>query len=204
MPRREGLPSSPSTPASAERAALRQIKKYANRKLYDMEEKRYISLRGIAALVREGEDVQVLDNETGDDITSLILSQILRQQESAGGLLPRPLLTALIRRGSGGLAHLRGSLQSSLQALKTLEEDLDQRIEALAQRGEISLSEAQELREEMAARAQERQAEAEERILEEIEGSLARLGVPTKRDVAALHDRLAEIETKVDSLLSTQ
>jgi len=183
---------------------LRQIKKYANRKLYDMEEKRYISLRGIAALVREGEDVQVLDNETGDDITSLILSQILRQQERAGGLLPRPLLTALIRRGSGGLAHLRGSLQSSLQALKTLEEDLDQRIEALAQRGEISLSEAQELREEMAARAQERQAEAEERILEEIEGSLARLGVPTKRDVEALHDRLAEIEAKVDSLLSTR
>jgi len=183
---------------------LRQIKKYANRKLYDMEEKRYISLRGIAALVREGEDVQVLDNETGDDITSLILSQILRQQERAGGLLPRPLLTALIRRGSGGLAYLRGSLQSSLQALKTLEEDLDQRIETLAQRGEISLSEAQELREEMAARARERQSEAEERILEEIEGSLTRLGVPRKRDVEALHHRLAEIEAKVDSLLSTR
>jgi polyhydroxyalkanoate synthesis repressor PhaR len=183
---------------------LRQIKKYANRKLYDMEEKRYVSLRSIASLVREGEDVQVLDNETGDDITSLILSQILREQERAGGLLPRPLLTALIRRGSGGLAYLRGSLQSSLQALKTLEDDLDQRIDALAQRGEISLSEAQELREEMAARARERQAEAEERILEEIEGSLARLGVPRKRDVEALHDRLGEIEAKVDSLLSTE
>ena len=183
---------------------MRQIKKYANRKLYDLEAKRYVSLRGIAALVREGEEVQVLDNETGEDITSLILSQILREQERAGGLLPRPVLMALVRRGSGGLAHIRGSLHSSLGALKTLEDDLEQRIDALAQRGEISLSEAQELREEMVTRARERQAEAEERILEEIEGSLARLGVPTKRDVDALHHRLVEIEGKVDSLLSTE
>jgi polyhydroxyalkanoate synthesis repressor PhaR len=199
-----GTPVEPSPSASAERAALRQIKKYANRKLYDTVEKRYISLRGIAALVRDGEEVQVLDNETGDDITSLILSQVLREQERAGGLLPLALLTALIRSGSGGLVHLRGSLQSSFQALKTLEDDLDQRLEALAQRGEISLSEAQELREEMAARARERQAEAEERILEEIEGSLARLGVPTNSDIEALSQSLAEIETKVDSLLSAQ
>ena len=56
----------------------------------------------------------------------------------------------------------------------------------------------------MAARARKSQAEAEERILEEIEGSLARLGVPTNRDVEALHDRLGEIEAKVDSLLSTE
>jgi polyhydroxyalkanoate synthesis repressor PhaR len=183
---------------------LRQIKKYANRKLYDTVEKRYISLRGIAALVRDGEEVQVLDNETGEDITTVVLSQILREQERAGSLLPRPLLTALVRRGSGGLAHLRGSLRSSFQALKTLEDDLDQRLEALAQRGEISLSEAQELREEMATRARERQAAAEERILEEIEGSLTRLGVPTGTDVEALSQTLAEIETKVDSLLSAQ
>jgi polyhydroxyalkanoate synthesis repressor PhaR len=183
---------------------LRQIKKYANRKLYDIEAKRYVSLRGIATLVRDGEEVEVVDNETGDDITSLILSQILREQERAGSLLPPSLLTALVRRGSGRLAHLRGSLQSSLQALKTLEDDLDQRIDALAQRGEISLSEAQELREEMAAWARERQAEAEERILAEIEGSLARLGVPRKRDVEALHHRLGEIEAKVDSLLSAR
>jgi polyhydroxyalkanoate synthesis repressor PhaR len=196
-----GIPVESSPPPSAERAALRLIKKYANRKLYDTVEKRYISLRGIAALVRDGDEVQVLDNESGEDITTVVLSQIVREQGRTGGLLPLPLLTALVRSGSGGLAHLRESLQSSLETLKTLEDDLDQRLEGLAQRGEISLSEAQELREEMAARARERQADAEERILEEIEGSLSRLGVPTNSDVEALSQRLAEIETKVDALL---
>jgi polyhydroxyalkanoate synthesis repressor PhaR len=183
---------------------LRHIKKYANRKFYDTEDKRYVSLSGIASLVRAGEDVQVLDNQTGDDITGLVLSQILREQEREGGLLPRALLTALVRRGTGGLEHLRGSLYSSLRVLKTLEDDLDQRIETLAERGVISLAEAQELREEMAAGARERQAAAEERILQEIEDSLVRLGVPTNEDVEALNERLAEIEDKLDSLLSAE
>jgi polyhydroxyalkanoate synthesis repressor PhaR len=183
---------------------LRHIKKYANRKFYDTEDKRYVSLSGIASLVRAGEDVQVLDNQTGDDITGLVLSQILREQEKQTGLLPHALLTALIRRGTGGLEHLRGSLYSSFRALKTLEDDLDQRIETLAEKGEISLAEAQELREEMAARARERQVRAEERILQEIEDSLVRLGVPTNEDIEALNERLADIASKLDSLLSAE
>lgn len=183
---------------------MRQIKKYANRKFYDTEKKRYVSLSGIASLVRAGEDVQVLDNQSGDDMTGLILSQILREQERKGGLLPHVLLTALVRRGTGGLEHLRGSLRSSLVALRTLEDDLDQRIDTLTDRGEISLAEAQDLREEMAARARERQAAAEDRILQEVEDSLVRLGVPGKQDVEPLNRRLAEIEAKLDSLLSTQ
>lgn len=182
---------------------MRHIKKYANRKLYDTEAKRYVSLAGIACLVRQGEDVQVVDNQTGEDITSLILSQILREHQRQGGLVPRTLLTALVRRGTVGLEHLRGSLESSLHALTTLEDDLEDRIEALGESGEISLTEVQELREEMAARARERQASAEGRILQEIEGSLVRLQVPTNHDVDALNQRLAEIEAKLDSLLSS-
>jgi polyhydroxyalkanoate synthesis repressor PhaR len=181
---------------------VRQIKKYANRKFYDTEKKRYISLSGIASLVRSGEDIQVLDNQNGDDITGLVLSQILREQERKGGLLPHALLTALVRRGAGGLEYLRGSLLSSLEAVKTLEDDLDERIDTLSERGEISLAEAQELREEMVARTRQRQAEREERILQEIADSLARLGVPAQQDVEALNQRLAEIEVKLDSVLS--
>ncbi len=48
-----------------------QIKRYANRKLYNTETSRYITLKGIAALIEEGETVRVVDNETGEDITSI-------------------------------------------------------------------------------------------------------------------------------------
>src|SRR5258706_15164357 len=53
------------------------IKRYANRKLYNTESSRYITLRGISELVREGHDICVIDNETGEEITPIVLAQIL-------------------------------------------------------------------------------------------------------------------------------
>lgn len=61
------------------------IKKYANRKLYDTETSRYITLDGISDLVREGHDIEVVDRESGRDLTSLILSQIVTTEEKRGG-----------------------------------------------------------------------------------------------------------------------
>ncbi len=202
MPLHEGLGVSPSPKGPSERAALHQIKKYANRKLYDADEKRYISLPGIASLVREGENIHVVDNETGDDITGLVLSQILREQERQGRVLPQTLLTALVRRGTGGLKQLRGSFQASLKALEALEDEIQERVDSMAERGEITLTEAQELREELLDRARERQSSVEDSILEEIEDSLVRLGVPTRSYVEGLHSQLDDIGAKVDSLVA--
>jgi polyhydroxyalkanoate synthesis repressor PhaR len=53
------------------------IKRYPNRKLYDTEAKSYITLEGVAALIRNGEDVQVIDHESGEDLTTLTLTQII-------------------------------------------------------------------------------------------------------------------------------
>jgi polyhydroxyalkanoate synthesis repressor PhaR len=50
------------------------IKKYANRRLYDTSHSRYINLEDIAALVRNGKEVQVVDAGTGDDITRVTLN----------------------------------------------------------------------------------------------------------------------------------
>jgi BMFP domain-containing protein YqiC len=60
------------------------IKKYANRKLYDTRTSRYITLDGISRLVREGHDIQVVDRDTGRDLTPLILSQIVVSEEKLG------------------------------------------------------------------------------------------------------------------------
>src|SRR5262249_12123246 len=59
------------------RRLVQTIKKYANRKLYHTNRKQYITLDGIAALIQAGDQVQVLDNETGEDITAQILSQVV-------------------------------------------------------------------------------------------------------------------------------
>jgi polyhydroxyalkanoate synthesis repressor PhaR len=65
-----------------------RIKRYANRKLYNTETSRYITLRGISDLLRQGRDVEVVDNETGHDISSLVFSRMLVDEErSAPALL---------------------------------------------------------------------------------------------------------------------
>ena len=60
------------------------IKKYANRKLYDTQTSRYITLEGISHLVREGHEIQVVDRDSGRDLTPLILSQIVVGEEKRG------------------------------------------------------------------------------------------------------------------------
>jgi len=75
------------------------IKRYANRKLYNTQTSRYITLKGIAELVEAGEEIRVMDNESGDDITSVTLSQVLVDSERNQRTVPGTLLSELITRG---------------------------------------------------------------------------------------------------------
>ncbi len=79
------------------------IKRYANRKLYNTETSRYITLKGIAELIEAGQDVRVIDNETGDDITSVALSQILVDSERTNSAVPKGLLSNILQRGGDAL-----------------------------------------------------------------------------------------------------
>lgn len=79
----------------------RTIKRYGNRKLYDVEASAYISLDEIASLIRRGDTVQVLDNVTGEDITAQTLTQIVLDEGKRGrGMLPTELLHDVLRRGT--------------------------------------------------------------------------------------------------------
>jgi hypothetical protein len=60
------------------------IKKYANRKLYDTQTSRYITLEGISELLRQGHEIQVVERDSGRDLTPLILSQIVASEEKRG------------------------------------------------------------------------------------------------------------------------
>jgi polyhydroxyalkanoate synthesis repressor PhaR len=79
------------------------IKRYANRKLYNTKTSRYITLKGIADLLEGGEDVRVIDNETGEDITSITLSQILVDTERSNRAVPGSLITGLFQKGGDAL-----------------------------------------------------------------------------------------------------
>jgi polyhydroxyalkanoate synthesis repressor PhaR len=79
---------------------IRLIKRYESRKLYDTEESRYVSLDEIAGWVRTGQEVRVMDNATGSDVTSQTLTQIILDEGRRGtSFLPSELLHDLVRMG---------------------------------------------------------------------------------------------------------
>jgi len=81
------------------------VKKYGNRRLYDTEASRYVTLEEVEARVRRGEDVEVVDARTGKDLTQVTLAQIILESRGAARLLPVPLLKQLIRMGDDALAE---------------------------------------------------------------------------------------------------
>jgi polyhydroxyalkanoate synthesis repressor PhaR len=101
------------------------IKRYANRKLYNTQTRRYITLKGIAELLDEDEEVQVIDNETGEDITSVTLSQILVDTERSNRAVPGNLLSELVQRGGDALyGALRRSMGDATDGIDDLQRNM--------------------------------------------------------------------------------
>lgn len=79
-------------------STTRVIKKYPNRRLYDTEESRYITLADVRDLVIERIDFQVIDKKSGEDITRTILLQVISEQESHGDpIMSEDFLSQVIR-----------------------------------------------------------------------------------------------------------
>ena len=84
------------------------IRKYSNRRLYDTDESRYVTLEEVAERIRAGRDLRIVDVPSGDDLTQATLAQIILDSRGAARLLPVPLLYELIRMGDDGLAEFFG------------------------------------------------------------------------------------------------
>jgi polyhydroxyalkanoate synthesis repressor PhaR len=79
---------------------VRIIKRYPNRKLYDTSESKYITLKKVTTLIREGDMVKIIDNNSQEDLTHDFLLQIIRTQEKKWKIFPLKSLVHLIRTGT--------------------------------------------------------------------------------------------------------
>jgi len=105
----------------------RIIKKYPNRRLYDTEESRYITLTDIRDLVIEDRDLLVIDKSSGDDITRSIFLQIISDEEQqCSAVLNVGFLAQIIRcRDSGRPELIAGQLDQCLQELMARVQNID-------------------------------------------------------------------------------
>jgi len=121
------------------------IKRYSNRKLYDVDASRYVTLDDLAEMVRRGEDVKVVDYATGSDLTALTLTQVIFDQEKRlGGLLPQAILTRLLRAGSDTLNKtIRSGVNVILDPIhQTVDEEIRRRLGLLVEDASLSAEES--------------------------------------------------------------
>ncbi len=102
------------------------IKRYSNRKLYDTQESRYVTLEELEELIRAGKEISVVDVSTGEDLTSVTLAQIILENErNHRATLPTGFLHQLIKHGEAWQEFIQKSLKSSLEGILTSQREAD-------------------------------------------------------------------------------
>ena len=166
------------------------IKRYANRKLYNTETSRYITLKGIAQLLEQGEEVQVIDKETGEDITQVALSQILVDNERSNRAVPRTLLSDLIQKGGDALyGALRRGVDDAQGGFDELQRNVRRAIRSREE-------EAQRLRDAIG----DARTEWDGAIQAAVERVFKALDLPRRSDIEALNSNLERVADALERL----
>jgi polyhydroxyalkanoate synthesis repressor PhaR len=177
------------------------IKRYPNRKLYDTEAKRYITLDEIASLIRQGQEIHVVDHATGEDLTAVTLTQIILEQEKKlTGFLPQTVLAGLIQAGGERLSTLRRALAAPLELARHVDEEIERRIQVLVSRGEVAAEEGLRLRDKLLAQGQRFSSTSWLRE-EDLEHALAERGMPTRDQFQELLEQLDALDSELESLV---
>jgi polyhydroxyalkanoate synthesis repressor PhaR len=102
------------------------IKRYSNRKLYDTQESRYVTLEELEELIRAGKEISVVDVSTGEDLTSVTLAQIILENErNRRATLPTAFLHQLIKHGEAWQDFIQKSMKSSLEGILSSQREAD-------------------------------------------------------------------------------
>jgi polyhydroxyalkanoate synthesis repressor PhaR len=102
------------------------IKRYSNRKLYDTQESRYVTLEEIEEMIRGGREISVVDANNGEDLTSVTLTQIILENErNRRANLPSAFLHQLIKHGEAWQDFVQRTMRSSLEGFVSSQRDME-------------------------------------------------------------------------------
>jgi polyhydroxyalkanoate synthesis repressor PhaR len=123
---------SPAYKGDPQMAAVRLIKKYPNRRLYDTQTSSYITLSDVKQLVLDQEEFKVVDAKNGEDLTRQILMQIILEEEQEGQpMFTPPVLSQIIRSYGNAMQGMMGSyLEKNVQAFVDIQNKLQEQSRA--------------------------------------------------------------------------
>ncbi len=178
---------------------MRVIKKYATRRMYDVENSRFITLEKIADLIATGEEVRVIDDKTGNDITPTVLAQIiLEQQRSRQNLSSVPgLLCELIKKGTGSvLDFLERPVLGPIELFSLTEEKVKKIIKKLVKKGEVSRVENDNLIRGLLTKVKKSKKALETFVKETIAG----MNIPSKVEFEKLKSEIKKLKGQIAAI----
>jgi polyhydroxyalkanoate synthesis repressor PhaR len=184
----------------------RTIKRYANRKLYDTEASKYVSLQDILKLIRADQDVEVVDSRTGEDITSVVLAQAMAEEEKTGGsVLSQDTLKELIKRGNESLSEImRKSRLARKGAFQLAEESAQKYYRKLLEYGEVDEKEAKNYLQQLSRTVTKRRRSLEREIDERVMYFVEAMHLPTRTDLERISRKVDAINKKLDARISAE
>ena len=176
----------------------RVVKRYANRKLYDTQRSRYVTLDQIAEMIRAGQDVKIIDNTSKDDLTSITLAQIIFEQEKKqNSFLPLSAMRNIIQSGGESLHELASQAGARVRSVFRRDGEGGEEADGDGEsaRAESSHSMLRELIERSQMTFDEWQKKVDERVQKVVE-TLAPW-TALEKEVTELRQRTAELEHKL-------
>ena len=175
---------------------MKLIKRYSNRKLYDTERSCYVTLDEIAVMVRQGEEVSIIDNRTGEDLTTVTLAQIVFEEEKRDRrMLPIQTLRMIIQTPGEFIQRLAKPVSDFREQTQHQVERL--RRQAQAQQEEI-VTPVRDFVENIQRKIDDMQVQFDQRIKDAVD---ALTHVPDlATELNELKHRLASAEAEVERL----
>ena len=175
----------------------RLIKRYGNRKLYDTQDSRYVTLEAIASFVKQGEEVRVLDNDSGEDLTAVTFAQIILEEERRKkSMLPLPMLRQIIQQGEATLQDIATRVDRGIEAIGSIGEKAGKRVQELVGRG---APQGKALLEDLLASPQRQLEALQKRIDEHVKKSVERVtAIPAvQKELERIEKSIARLEERI-------
>lgn len=199
---------------------VRVIKRYANRKLYDTERSCYVTLEDLATLIREGEEVKIIDNKSAEDLTTVTLAQIVFETEKKAAFMPLSLLRDLIQNSGSALKDFaRGGVDAVQQKAldvreqaSKLKSEVGERLGAIGgeleggQKGADSNGTAQQVVSELVTNSKTAFERLQQTFEEKFKGSMSNVArvASLGRDIEDIRQRLNGVEDRIHGLPAEQ
>ncbi len=173
---------------------MRIIKKYKNRRLYDTELKKSITLEDLKSYLVDDIEFKVIDNASGEDITLIILSQVAGRSASDFKNSGIKVLNAIIKKGGiGGMDILKKLTLASIGAINLTREKIEEIFDEMVKRGEMTSDEKSDAIKSFV----EKSTDGAEKMKEKMEDFAGRFA---EKFSSMFNDRFGDLSEKIEEL----